>query len=704
MAGSFLIISKGGSREKRVEAHEGAVICLRWNFEGTALATGGEDGIVKIWSQSGIHRSTLATTGYSIYAIAWGPDSDQLLFTHGTVLVIRPIQSTSKQVEWEGHESLVLTLDWNPVNNCILSAGEDCRYKVWDCYGRLLYRSSKFDYSITSVAWCPSGELFSVASFGIVLLCDKSGWVFSKERLDTGLMQRLAWSKDGTQIAGAAGNGCVVFGQLVARQVEWKRIIATLEESNRIRIQDVLNETVEELDFRDRIIKMSLNANHLVVATATQCCIYSTSNWNTPHIFEIKDTIILLKLCRRYFLMVDAFCGLQLFTYEGRHLSNPKYQGLRAESLNDQIVSLSDDILAITDHSDNKTVIFLDASKGKQVGELVRHTLEIVVISLSQMRSSTDQKLIFIDRNQDLYITPIFSVALFKLATMIDDAIWNDSIDILAAVSNQKMIVLYYPHAAYVDKDLLKYVKLTKECLVGENAKFQSFHGSRCTIRRKDGATYFTDISPYAFLLFEHVVLKQWDQAIRLCRYAKDNILWACLAAMAVDSKELNTAEMAYAALNEVDKVHYMLHVKDLPSEDARQAELALFKRRPEEAESILLQAGLIYRAIKMHTRLFNWDRALELALLHKQHLDTVLWIRQQYLKRTHVEETKQQFRQLNQQVQIDLEKILAKIDNDKERESHCQRASGHQTSKHQLVHAVTLVQGPFLPKGVSSK
>lgn len=52
---------------------------------------------------------------------------------------------------------------------------------------------------------------------------------------------------------------------------------------------------------------------------------------------------------------------------------------------------------------------------------------------------------------------------MFKLATMIDDAIWNDSIDILAAVSNQKMIVLYYPHAAYVDKDLLKYVKLTKE-------------------------------------------------------------------------------------------------------------------------------------------------------------------------------------------------------------------------------------------------
>lgn len=27
-------MSKGGREEKRVEAHEGAVICIRWNFEG----------------------------------------------------------------------------------------------------------------------------------------------------------------------------------------------------------------------------------------------------------------------------------------------------------------------------------------------------------------------------------------------------------------------------------------------------------------------------------------------------------------------------------------------------------------------------------------------------------------------------------------------------------------------------------------------
>ena len=32
-----------------------------------------------------------------------------------------------------------LACDWNASNNLIISGGEDCRYKVWDSYGRLLF-------------------------------------------------------------------------------------------------------------------------------------------------------------------------------------------------------------------------------------------------------------------------------------------------------------------------------------------------------------------------------------------------------------------------------------------------------------------------------------------------------------------------------------------------------------------------------------
>ena len=58
--GSFKLVSKAGRVEKNVnEAHStGAIISIRWSYEGAALATAGENGEIKIWSKGGMHRST----------------------------------------------------------------------------------------------------------------------------------------------------------------------------------------------------------------------------------------------------------------------------------------------------------------------------------------------------------------------------------------------------------------------------------------------------------------------------------------------------------------------------------------------------------------------------------------------------------------------------------------------------------------------
>ena len=38
--GKFYICSRGGRVEKIVEAHKGALLSLKWNYEGSALCTG----------------------------------------------------------------------------------------------------------------------------------------------------------------------------------------------------------------------------------------------------------------------------------------------------------------------------------------------------------------------------------------------------------------------------------------------------------------------------------------------------------------------------------------------------------------------------------------------------------------------------------------------------------------------------------------
>lgn len=102
--------------------------------------------------------------------------------------------------------------------------------------------------------------------------------------------------------------------------------------------------------------------------------------------------------------------------------------------------------------------------------------------------------------------------------------------------------------------------------------------------------------------------------------------------------------------------MEYIQYIKAIPSEEGKQAELALYRRHPEEAERILLQASppLVYRAIRLNINLFRWARALDLALKHKVHVDTVLAYRQKYLQSFEREETNQKFLQHFKQVRVE--------------------------------------------------
>ena len=61
----------------------------------------------------------------------------------------------------------------------------------------------------------------------------------------------------------------------------------------------------------------------------------------------------------------------------------------------------------------------------------------------------------------------------------------------------------------------------------------------------------------------------------------------------------------------QADKVQFIQHIKDIPAKDARNAEMALFCGQPQDAEGLLLQGGLIFRAIMLNISLYNWDRSV---------------------------------------------------------------------------------------------
>ncbi|XP_076197561.1 intraflagellar transport protein 80 homolog isoform X2 [Aptenodytes patagonicus] len=621
--GKFHLISKLGRVEKSVEAHCGAVLAGRWNYEGTALVTVGEDGQVKIWSKSGMLRSTLAQQGTPVYSVAWGPDSEKVLYTSGKHLIIKPLQPNAKILQWKAHDGLISKTDWNSVNDLILSAGEDCKYKVWDSYGRLLYSSQPHEYPITSVAWAVDGELFAVGSFHTLRLCDKTG------------------------------------------------------------VHNVINDAVDLLEFRDRVIKASLNYGHLVVSTSLQCYVFSTKNWNTPLIFDLKEgTVSLILQAERHFLLVDGG-GLYLYSYEGRLISSPKFPGMRTDILNAQMVSLSNDTLAVKDKADEKVIYIFEALSGKPLGDgkPLTHKTEIVEIALDQKGLTSERKIAFIDKNRDLYITSVKRFGkeqkIVKIGTMVQTLAWNDTSNILCGIQDTRFTVWYYPNTVYVDKDLLPKTLYEKDASeFSKNPQIVRFVGNQITIRRADGSLIHLNISPYPAILHEYVSSSKWEDAVRLCRFVKDQTMWACLAAMAIANKDMATAEIAYASIGEIDKVQYINSIKDLPSRESRMAHILLFSGNTQEAETLLLQASLIYQAIQVNINLYNWDRALELAVKHKTHVDTVLAYRQKFLEDFGKKETNKRFLQYAEGLEVDWNKIKAKIEMEIARERERAAAS----------------------------
>ena len=79
---------------------------------------------------------------------------------------------------------------------------------------------------------------------------------------DTGSVLNLAWTSDGTQVAGAGANGNICVAHLVGLTAEVGAIKATLTNRNSIEVYHLLEETKDELDFQDRVIKMCLGGRY----------------------------------------------------------------------------------------------------------------------------------------------------------------------------------------------------------------------------------------------------------------------------------------------------------------------------------------------------------------------------------------------------------------------------------------------------------
>lgn len=111
----------------------------------------------------------------------------------------------------------------------------------------------------------------------------------------------------------------------------------------------------------------------------------------------------------------------------------------------------------------------------------------------------------FMDRNSDLYLCSVMHPVPVKIATSVQSYRWNDTSDILAAITDSSLVVWHYPAVCVLDRDLVESTKERKKITVGDAAVIQSFCGQVVTVRQADGALKALAVSPYMFKVYNLV-------------------------------------------------------------------------------------------------------------------------------------------------------------------------------------------------------
>lgn len=625
--GSLEILNKLGHVQKAVkDAHKGAVTTVKVSHDGQSILSSSEDCTCKLFSRNGMLRNELNKGEVPVYGAVWTPDNSAVALAGSKTVAIRKI-APSPEVLTRVCEGAVLFLDFSSNENLILAGGEDCRFAVMDFLGRVQLQSAAFELPFVCGRFVAGGAHFILANAKEIVLAERKGGICHRVQMGGG-MNCLAVARDCPQFWVGTLDGRVLAGfALLFEPVMYKNYRISLKSESSLLVEDLNSDFNETMELPGPPSSIEIMQDRVLVATPGKLFLANLSAPAAPTQTDVSRESFAFARLQSGGVAVGFLSATLSVTWNDLTLRAQGTVKVPLAELSRKRFAASEGWMAWVDPRAPAT-ISVDCVSQKAAMS-ISHSCEVIALSYSAGKAS--KKLLVLDTNHDLHLVAVPSGVSKKVASLASSFMWHETLEIFAWVSSGNVNVALAPSALSFDPSLFK-LAIFSEPLAGP-VELKSFYDATLTLQKEFRVSGQVAIDSLAVKLLQILedtsksVEIRSSKGLKLAQFVKNKSVWAVLASFCLENRDTSAAEVALAALSQIDKVQFLSKLNAEESPEIQQYLFFMLNGKTEECEKFLLSRKKPVLLVKTLLKQFEFQRALEIAQSIKAKDPSLDWL-----------------------------------------------------------------------------